>query len=452
MSRSRLDRAGPDDVLNLAVDRGRVPFHIAALLVLDDGMPAGVIRASVAQRAAAVPRLASRLHRPAPGGGRPVWVPVSSAEVDHVVGVRTVPPGGAAPVPGVVEPVLLRAAEDLVLTPFDRPGPLWRAEVLARPDGAAAALVVVAHHVLADGLAGMSVLGALADSPSPRSPADYGGDLRSGAGPDDVRVSPGWRELAADAWRERWRALRTARDMADRVRDGMHSLGGGRPRLAERSSLLARGSSRRRFDVARCDLGRLHEAARARGATVNDLVVASVADAVGRLVTARGERLSELVVSVPVSARSGGEAGGLGNAVGAVPVRVPVGAGDDERVRALVAAHGALRGHRPGSTSSVLTPVFRGLAAVGAFQAAVDRQRLVHTFVTNVRGPATGLRLAGAAVRDVVPAATNPGNVTVSFDALSYAGSLVVTVVSDPRHVPEAPRLAADLEAALRRW
>ena len=48
MSRSRLERTGPDDVLNLAVDRGRVPFHIAALLVLDDRVPAESVRASVA--------------------------------------------------------------------------------------------------------------------------------------------------------------------------------------------------------------------------------------------------------------------------------------------------------------------------------------------------------------------------------------------------------------------
>ncbi|HET7762378.1 MAG TPA: wax ester/triacylglycerol synthase domain-containing protein [Phycicoccus sp.] len=451
MSRSRIDRAGPDDVLNLAVDRGRVPFHIAALLVLDDRVPAEIVRTMVAERAGAVPRLASRLHRPAPGGGRPVWVSVAAAEVDRVVGVRGVPLAGDGPAADPAEPAFLRAAEDLVLTRFDRSGPLWRAEVLARPDGAAAALVVVAHHVLADGLAGMAVLGALADGPSRLPTAEGGGGRRPGQGPVAARV-PGWRELAADAWRERLTTLRATRDRAGRLRSGMHSLGGGRPRLAEPSSLLARGSSRRRFDVARCELSRLHEAARAQGATVNDLVVASVADAVGRLVRSRGEHLAELVVSVPVSARSGGEAADLGNAVGAVPVRVPLHGGDDERVRVLVAAHDALRGHRPGSTASVLTPVMRGLAAVGVFQAAVDRQRLVHTFVTNVRGPATALTVARSAVREVVPVATNPGNVTVSFDALSYDGSLVVTVVSDPRHVPEAPRLAADLEAVLRHW
>ena len=97
----------------------------------------------------------------------------------------------------------------------------------------------------------------------------------------------------------------------------------------------------------------------------------------------------------------------------------------------------------------MLTPVFRGLAAVGAFQAFIDHQRLVHTFVTNVRGPAHHLRVAGAEVTAVVPVAVNPGNVAVSFDVLSYAGTLVVTLVCDPVLVPESAWLADRVTAGL---
>jgi len=86
---------------------------------------------------------------------------------------------------------------------------------------------------------------------------------------------------------------------------------------------------------------------------------------------------------------------------------------------------------------------------VGAFQRFVDSQRLVHTFVTNVRGPQRRLRLAGADVVAVVPAAVNPGNVAVSFGVLSYAGALAVTLVCDPDLVPESAWLAARVTAAL---
>ena len=124
-------------------------------------------------------------------------------------------------------------------------------------------------------------------------------------------------------------------------------------------------------------------------------------------------------------------------------MRVP-GVGDPAvRLDAVVGERSRMRGAGRGGSAALLTPAFRALAAVGAFQAFVDHQRLVHTFVTNVRGPTGRLRLAGAEVTHVVPVAVNPGNVVVSFDVLSYAGELVVTLVCDPDAVPESAWLAA---------
>jgi len=49
----------------------------------------------------------------------------------------------------------------------------------------------------------------------------------------------------------------------------------------------------------------------------------------------------------------------------------------------------------------------------------------------------------------VVPVAVNPGNVAVSFDVLSYAGTLGVTLVCDPVLVPESAWLAQRVTAGL---
>jgi hypothetical protein len=46
-----------------------------------------------------------------------------------------------------------------------------------------------------------------------------------------------------------------------------------------------------------------------------------------------------------------------------------------------------------------------------------------------------------------VPAAVNPGNIGVAFDALSYAGVLSVTLVTDPDIVEELDQLAHSLSA-----
>jgi hypothetical protein len=71
-----IDRAGADDVLQLAVDRGRVPMAIGALLVFDPRSrpSADAVRSTLLERAATVPRLGQRLVRTAPGAGRPVWL------------------------------------------------------------------------------------------------------------------------------------------------------------------------------------------------------------------------------------------------------------------------------------------------------------------------------------------------------------------------------------------
>jgi hypothetical protein len=108
-------------------------------------------------------------------------------------------------------------------------------------------------------------------------------------------------------------------------------------------------------------------------------------------------------------------------------------------------------GRRCGAEAgSALDPVFRGLAAVGAFHWLIDRQHLVNTFLTNLRGPDQPLRLLATTIRSITPITTTAGNVTTAFAALSYAGTLTVSIISDPELVPEHAMTAAALGAALR--
>ncbi len=72
------------------------------------------------------------------------------------------------------------------------------------------------------------------------------------------------------------------------------------------------------------------------------------------------------------------------------------------------------------------------------------------TFLTNLPGPRGHLRLGGAVVRRIVPITVTAGNVGVAFAALSYAGELGVTVITDPDVVPDGARVADALSAALK--
>src|SRR5262249_8964481 len=83
---------------------------------------------------------------------------------------------------------------------------------------------------------------------------------------------------------------------------------------------------------------------------------------------------------------------------------------------------------------------------LGLLRWYVDRQRLVSTFVTNVRGPAAPLSFVGSPVTALLPLPATTGNVTVAFAVLSYAGTLAVTVLADPRTCPDLALLAGALQ------
>ena len=102
-------------------------------------------------------------------------------------------------------------------------------------------------------------------------------------------------------------------------------------------------------------------------------------------------------------------------------------------------------------TAVVMDPVLRLLAALRLIHWLTDHQRMVNGFVTNLRGPEERLSFLGAEVREVIPVSGTAGNVTVAFAALSYAGTLVVTLVADPEVCPDLPQMRDDLQAELDR-
>ena len=94
--------------------------------------------------------------------------------------------------------------------------------------------------------------------------------------------------------------------------------------------------------------------------------------------------------------------------------------------------------------------MFRALAALGGYRWYMNHQHRLHTLVSYVRGPERPLAFAGATVTGIVPVAVaEAGNLTVSFLALSYAGTLTVTAVADPDHFPDLPALGEGLRAEL---
>jgi diacylglycerol O-acyltransferase / wax synthase len=94
-------------------------------------------------------------------------------------------------------------------------------------------------------------------------------------------------------------------------------------------------------------------------------------------------------------------------------------------------------------------PAFLLLAHIRPLRWFARHQRAVQTFVTNLHGPDNPLTFGGAAVRAIIPIPSTTGNVTVTFAAMSYAGTLRITILSDPARTPDAPTLAAVLRHEL---
>ncbi|GGC04295.1 WS/DGAT domain-containing protein [Cellulomonas carbonis] len=197
------------------------------------------------------------------------------------------------------------------------------------------------------------------------------------------------------------------------------------------------------------DLVPLRSATRRHGASVNDALVVAATGAMRAVLAARGEDVERLVVSVPVSGRPAADGDSLGNQVGVIPVAAPVHGSTQDRLAAVAGATRAGRRAGRGASAAVVGPAFRALAAVGAFRAVVDRQRLVNTFLTNLVGPTDVLHLAGARVEGLLPLTVTAGNVGVAFAALSYAGRLTVVAITDPGVVPELDLLLRALDREL---
>jgi diacylglycerol O-acyltransferase / wax synthase len=429
------ERVSTDDLMSLASERGSTPLQVGAVLMLDasESLEPGVVVDALADRVCAVPRLRQRMVDVPWGCGRPVWVDDRDFAVSRHFSVISCPaPGGESTVLGV--------AAEMLATRLPRDRPLWAAKLVTDmdTDGGRAALIVVFHHVLADGIAGLAVLAGLVDgAPESHDPLF------------PVRM-PSLAQLAVQAANDRMRAAGRLPAELGRLAGAASQLRPVFGRRLARSSLNRPTRPLRRFTTVQVDLSQIRGAAQAHDATVNDVVLSAVAAALHRLLWIRGERVDEFVISVPFSARRQASAGDLGNKSGVIPLHVP-GVGDPgRRLESVAVATRAAKQAQRGASTALLGPFFRLLAAAGLFRWFIDRQRLIHTFVSNLRGPESRLSFLGRPITSIIPLSSASGNVTVSFAVLSYAGSLTITLIADPDTCPDLSDLRAALEEEVR--
>ncbi|MFD5246096.1 wax ester/triacylglycerol synthase domain-containing protein [Amycolatopsis sp. NPDC058340] len=430
-----IDRASPTDRAFLAMDAERAPEHFGLILRFDeaDGFEPARVRWLLAERVAAVPRLRQLLIRTPLGCGGPIWVDDQSFDIRRLFGVvRCAAPGD--------ERALLELAYSVIAKQIPRTGPRWSAVFVTGLAGGQTALVIVVHHVLADGVGGLAILADLVDpgGPAPRTPFP--------------RPRPARGRLARDAWSERLRAVRRAPAGLRSLRASTAAAGGLHPPRAVPCSLLRRTGGRGRMTVVRIPATELRAAAHRYDATVNDAILVAVAGALNRVLVARGESLDTVAIGVPVSGHASGEPV-RGNMVSPLLVSVPATGGLTQRLRRTSAAVRAQKSSAKGPPPvAVLGWLFRPLAALGGYRWYLNHQHRMHTMVSHVRGPGDPITFDGRPIRSAIPiGAGGTGNMTVYFEVFTYAGTVVVTAIADADRFPDLDLLTHALRAELDR-
>jgi WS/DGAT/MGAT family acyltransferase len=440
-----LERLRLDELAGAWVGDRCTPFQIGLLGVFDGTpflLPDGAldverIRGEVGLRASRVPELRRRVLWTHWGEGRPVWVEDPTFDpMRHV----------ATPRPGAGDHLATWAANRAVV-PLDRDRPLWRVDVVdGLPDGRFGLLVVV-DHVLADGLAGLRIAAALLDT----EPDGVVVDVVAPVAP----ALPTRRQLVLDRlarWRRTPRGPRRTPGALARgcaglaaVRSVYRDVSGPPPA----TSLPSRVGAGRRMVEVSAPLDRARDAGHLLGVTVNDLILAAVAEGLRDLLAARGELEpgTRLRTTVPVAT-------GQGQTSGMIVVDLPVGVADPAERLGRIHSSTVTRKARLVASGGGASGVLRLPDALARPVVQWGRRwgsRSVTLAVSNVPGPTTPLWLAGARMERAVPIAPLVPSVPLSVAALSYAGNLVVSVNADAA-IGDLEIMASGISGAFGRY
>jgi diacylglycerol O-acyltransferase / wax synthase len=328
--------------------------------------------------------------------------------------------------------------------------------------GARFAVLSKTHHALVDGISGVDIMSVLFDtSPQPAAPTDPGDRWLP-------RPLPSRAQLLAEALLERTtipgeiaRSVRAVFRGPRRVLEGVRDAAVGVGAMAWTGLNPAPSTPynksigpHRRFTWARADLSEIKAIKDELGGTVNDVVLATVAGALGRHLRRRGQNTDglELKAMVPVSVRTDVERGALGNRVAAMMAPLPVWC--QEPVARLDIVRDELKGLKSGGQAvgaQVLTDLsgFAPPTIMDQASRLIARQRFFNLVVTNVPGPQVPLYLLGRRMLEPFPMVPLVKNQGLGIALLSYDGRINFGLVGDFDLLWDLDDLARDIRDSL---
>ena len=348
---------------------------------------------------------------------------------------------------------------ELSTTPLDRTRPLWQFQLVDHYEGGSA-IIARAHHCIADGIALISVMLSITDGGAEppqrkhRETSAEEGDwltdvvmkplvdiamkaaaVSSSGVAKSMQVLSHPQQGSLDMARVGYQVVSDAAAMLLMPDDSPTRLKG-RPIGAKR---VAWGEP--------LPLDQVKAIGKALGCSINDVLLACVAGAIGGYLRELGDDTTgkEIRAMVPVNLRPLEKAYKLGNQFGLVPLVLPIGIVNPvERVYAVRARMAELKGsYQPLLAFAVL--------AVAGLLIKPMQDALLNLFakkatavMTNVPGPAVPLKLCGSTLRQTMFWVPQSGDIGVGVSILSYGGGVQFGLITDAQMCPD-PQKVIDL-------
>jgi diacylglycerol O-acyltransferase / wax synthase len=450
------DRLSPVDATFLHQERQSSHMHVGALVFFEGPPPSREeFLKHIESRLPLVPRYRQKLAVPPLEMGRPLWVDDERFNLEYHVRHT------ALPAPGSLDQ-LRQLVGRIFSQRLDRSKPLWETWLVQGLEDGGFALISKTHHSLVDGVSGVDISTVLFDlSAVPADPQSPEEDWIPEPEPSQTNlVAAGLKGLirtpievagrGLGALRRPGRTVAQAREAAEGIGEVVWAGLNPAPEVPLNTPI---GPHRRVWWVGR-RLDELKEIKDALGGTVNDVVLAVVAGALGRWLRTRGVRTEglELRALVPVSIRSEDEQGTLGNRIAAMRGPLPVYAGDPvERLRIVREAMRGLKESKQALGAEVIAGLERFAPPTLLAQASRLNfsTRLFNLIVTNVPGPQFPLYLLGREMQRIVPIAFLPEDHALAIAIMSYNGKVEFGLLGDYDAMPDLETFAGQLEESL---
>ena len=361
----------------------------------------------------------------------PTWLENCEVDLDyHVRRVRVPAPGGRRELDQVIG--------EVASTPLDRSRPLWEFHFAEGLAGDRFAVIGKMHHALADGVASVNLLARamdIEDGPTDERDDDAcaeptSADLLRAAGRDHVRQIAELPGLLRDATVGFARVRRRSKERGDH------------PDLAAAfdappTFLNHVVSPERRFATAALRLADVKATAKALGITINDLVLATAAGGLRKLLLRYdGHAGRPIIASVPTATDRADRI--TGNEISGLSISLPVHVADaKERARLVALAtkiakedheilgprlYGQLMAYLP---TAIAPAAFRWLGHRDA------PNKMMNVAVSSVPGPRERGHFGGAPVSEIYSTGVLSPGAPVNITVWSYVDQLGVAVLTD---------------------